>query len=113
MPQGQCMLPPDQAGPILDRLAGLERFSSLAAVRQALAPLDEPIIAACTLTHELVCSVVCQSRSETEPLSRPDWATGVVAAWSYGGMFWGSDVRGMVGTGSARVDVHCLTLALP
>ena len=47
-------------------------------------------------------STRCQSRSETEPLSRPDWATGVVAAWSYGGMFWGSDVRGMVETGKSR-----------
>ena len=33
----------------------------------------------------------CPSRSETEPFSRPNRATGAVAAWSHGGMLWGSD----------------------
>ena len=37
MPQGQCTLPPDETGRILDRLAGLEQIIPPEAVRQALA----------------------------------------------------------------------------
>ena len=43
MPQGQCTLPPDEAGRILDRLAGLEQVIPPEAVRQALRLPDEPI----------------------------------------------------------------------
>ena len=36
MPRGQCTLPADDAGRILDRLAGLEQVIPPEAVRQAL-----------------------------------------------------------------------------
>ena len=36
MPQGQCTLPPDESGRILDRLTGLEQIISPEAIRQAL-----------------------------------------------------------------------------
>jgi hypothetical protein len=43
------------------------------------------------LRRDMLPLASCSSRSETEPFSRPNRATGVVAAWSYGGMLWGSD----------------------
>jgi hypothetical protein len=37
---GQCTLPPDESGRILDRLAGLEQIIPPEAVRQALAKVE-------------------------------------------------------------------------
>jgi hypothetical protein len=58
MPQGQCTLPPDDAGRILDRLAGLEQIIPAEAVRQALQATGRIHQRACQLTHEVVCWVV-------------------------------------------------------
>ena len=58
MPQGQCTLPPDAAGRILDRLAGLEQVIPREAVRQALAATGRVNQRRCELTHEVVCWVV-------------------------------------------------------
>ena len=58
MPHGQCTLPADEAGRILDRLAGLEQIIPPQAVRQALAATDRTNPRRCTLTHEVVCWVV-------------------------------------------------------
>jgi hypothetical protein len=58
MPQGQCTLPADAAGRILDRLAGLEQIIPPAAVRQALEATGRSNQRRCKLTHEVVCWVV-------------------------------------------------------
>ena len=58
MPQGQCTLPPDDAGRILDRLAGLEQVIPAEAVRQALQASGRINPRSCKLTHEVVCWVV-------------------------------------------------------
>ena len=58
MPQGQCTLPPDEAGRILDRLAGLEQVIPPEAVRQALAATGRANQRRCKLTHEVICWVV-------------------------------------------------------
>ena len=55
---GQCTLPPDATGRILDRLAGLEHIIPPEAVRQALAATRKTNQRRCTLTHEVVCWVV-------------------------------------------------------
>src|SRR5438034_4130780 len=55
---GQCTLPPDATGRILDRLAGLEQIIPPAAVRQALAATGRTNQRRCPLTHEVVCWVV-------------------------------------------------------
>jgi hypothetical protein len=58
MPHGQCTLPPDESGRILDRLAGLEQLIPPATIRQALAATGRTNQRRCTLTHEVVCWVV-------------------------------------------------------
>src|SRR5450755_4265832 len=58
MPQGHCTLPADDAGRILDRLAGLEQVIPAEAVRQALQATGRTNQRRCTLTHEVVCWVV-------------------------------------------------------
>src|SRR5450755_3765579 len=58
MPQGHCTLPADDAGRILDRLAGLEQVIPAEAVRQALASTGRVNQRRCGLTHEVVCWVV-------------------------------------------------------
>ncbi len=58
MPQGQCTLPPDDSGRILDRLAGLEQVISPQAVRQALELTGRINQRTCQLTHEVICWVV-------------------------------------------------------
>ena len=55
---GQCTLPPDATGRILDRLAGLEQIIPPEVVRQALAATGRTNQRRCTLTHEVVCWVV-------------------------------------------------------
>ena len=58
MRQGQCTLPADDAGRILDRLAGLEQVIPAEAVRQALQAPGRTNQRRCKLTHEVVCWVV-------------------------------------------------------
>ena len=58
MSRGQCTLPPDESGRILDRLAGLEQIIPSAAVRQALVATGRVNQRRCTLTQERVCWVV-------------------------------------------------------
>jgi hypothetical protein len=58
MPRGQCTLPADETGRILDRLAGLEQIIPAAAVRQALELTGRINQRACQLTHEVICWVV-------------------------------------------------------
>ena len=58
MQPGQCTLPPDTSGRILDRLAGLEQVIPPAAVRQALAATGRANQRRCKLTHEVICWVV-------------------------------------------------------
>ncbi len=58
MPQGQCTLSADDAGRILDRLAGLEQVIPAEAVRQALQATGRTNQRRCKLTHEVVCWVV-------------------------------------------------------
>src|SRR3954464_4593826 len=58
IPQGHCTLPADDAGRILDRLAGLEQVIPAEAVRQALQDTGRTNQRRCTLTHEVVCWVV-------------------------------------------------------
>lgn len=58
MPRGHCTLPADEAGRILDRLAGLEQVISPEAVRQALQATRRTNQRSCKLTHEVVCWVV-------------------------------------------------------
>src|SRR5436853_736187 len=58
MPHGQCTLPPDDTGRILDRLAGLEQVIPPEAVRQALQATGRINPRACKLTHEVICWVV-------------------------------------------------------
>ena len=58
MTQGPCTLPADEAGRILDRLAGLEQVIPPQAVRQALAATGRTNPRRCPLTHEVICWVV-------------------------------------------------------
>src|SRR6266576_3753658 len=51
MPQGQCTLPADDAGRILDRLAGLEQIIPLAKIQQALTATGRVNSRSCRLTH--------------------------------------------------------------
>lgn len=56
--QGTCLLPADEAGQVLDRLAGLQQVIPLEAVRQALAATKRVNSRACKLTHEVTLWVV-------------------------------------------------------
>jgi hypothetical protein len=58
MPQGQCILPPDETGRTLDRLAGLEQVIRPEEIRQALAATGRVNSRSCLLTHEVVLWVV-------------------------------------------------------
>jgi hypothetical protein len=58
MPQGQCTLPADDAGRVLDRLAGLEQVIHPADIQQALSATGRVNSRSCTLTHEVVLWVV-------------------------------------------------------
>jgi hypothetical protein len=58
MPQGQCTLPADDAGRVLDRLAGLEQVIHPADLQQALTATGRVNSRSCTLTHEVVLWVV-------------------------------------------------------
>jgi hypothetical protein len=58
MPQGQCTLPADDAGRVLDRLAGLEQVLRPADIQQALRATGRVNSRRCRLTHEIVLWVV-------------------------------------------------------
>lgn len=56
--QGRCTLPADEAGRILDRLAGLEQIIPSETLRQVLLDTDRVNGRACLLTHEVMLWVV-------------------------------------------------------
>ena len=58
MPQGQCTLPADDSGRVLDRLAGLEQVTRPDDIQQALSATGKVNSRSCTLTHEVVLWVV-------------------------------------------------------
>jgi hypothetical protein len=58
MPQGHCTLPADDAGRVLDRLAGLEQVIRPEVVRQVLTATGRINSRSCWLTHEVVLWVV-------------------------------------------------------
>jgi hypothetical protein len=58
MPHGQCTLPPDASGRILDKLAGLEQVIGPDAIQQALTATGRVNSRRCTLTHDVVLWVV-------------------------------------------------------
>ncbi|HMB04890.1 MAG TPA: IS4 family transposase [Isosphaeraceae bacterium] len=58
MPRGHCTLPADEAGRILDRLAGLEQVIRPEDIRQALAATGRVSTRACLLTYEVIFWVV-------------------------------------------------------
>ena len=58
MPQGHCTLPADDAGRVLDRLAGLEKMIRPEDIQQALAATGRVNSRSCPLTHEVVLWVV-------------------------------------------------------
>jgi hypothetical protein len=58
MHQGRCSLPADDAGRVLDRLAGLEQVIRPEDIQQALAATGRVNSRRCTLTHEVMLWVV-------------------------------------------------------
>ncbi len=58
MPRGHCTLPADDAGRVLDRLAGLEQVIRPEEIQQSLAATGRVNRRSCTLTHEVVLRVV-------------------------------------------------------
>jgi Insertion element 4 transposase N-terminal/Transposase DDE domain len=58
MPRGQCTLSADDAGRILDRLAGLEQVIRPADIRQALTATGRVTTRSCVLTFEVILWVV-------------------------------------------------------
>jgi hypothetical protein len=58
MPRGQCTLPADEAGRILDRLAGLEQVIRPEDMRQALTATRRISVCDCVLTYEVILWVV-------------------------------------------------------
>lgn len=56
--QGCCVLPADESGRILDRLAGLEQVIKPTVIRQVLWETGRLNARACTLTHEVMLWVV-------------------------------------------------------
>jgi hypothetical protein len=58
MRQGCCVLPADESGRILDRLAMLEKFITPAVIRQVLAWAGRINVRACKLSHEVMMWVV-------------------------------------------------------
>ncbi len=58
MPRGQCILPTDDAGRILDRLAGLEQVIRPDDIQQALMATGRVSTRSCVLTSEVILWVV-------------------------------------------------------
>jgi hypothetical protein len=68
---GQCTLPTDETGRVLDRLAGLEQVIPPEAIRQALQATGRVNPRKCTLTHEVILWVVLAMGIFTElPIRR-------------------------------------------
>jgi hypothetical protein len=58
MPQGQCILPADEAGRVLDRIGGLEQVIRPEDIQQALAATGRVNARRCQLTHEVVLWII-------------------------------------------------------
>ena len=58
MPRGQCTLPADEMGRILDRLAGLDQVIRPQDIRQALEAAGRIRTRSCVLTDEVIFRVV-------------------------------------------------------
>ena len=58
MPRGHCTLPADEAGRILDRLAGLDQIIRPEDLRQALEATGRISTRSCVLTYEIIFRVV-------------------------------------------------------
>src|SRR3984957_3449098 len=58
MPHGQCTLPPDASGRILDKLAGLDQVIGPDAIQQALTATGRVNSRRCKLPHEVVLWMV-------------------------------------------------------
>src|SRR5206468_4572389 len=58
MPRGQCTLPADDTGRILDRLAGLQQVIRPDDIRQALTAAGRVSTRSCVLTFEVILWVV-------------------------------------------------------
>jgi len=58
MPRGQCTLPADDTGRVLDRWAGLEQVIRPDDIRQALAATGRVSTRSCVLTYEMILWVV-------------------------------------------------------
>lgn len=58
MQQGRCVLPADESGRVLDRLAGLEKIITPALIQQVLWRSRRINQRACTLTHEVMLWIV-------------------------------------------------------
>src|SRR4051794_14214691 len=58
MPRGQCTLPADESGRILDRLAGLEQVIRPEDIRQSLTATGRVNTCDCVLTYEVTPQVV-------------------------------------------------------
>jgi Insertion element 4 transposase N-terminal/Transposase DDE domain len=58
MPRGQCTLPADEGGRILDRLAGLDQVIRPEDIRQALEASGRISTRSCVLTYEVIFRVV-------------------------------------------------------
>jgi hypothetical protein len=56
--QGRCVLPADETGRVLDRLAALEKVISPADIQQALIDSGRVNVRACRLTHEVMMWIV-------------------------------------------------------
>jgi Insertion element 4 transposase N-terminal/Transposase DDE domain len=68
---GQCTLPTDETGRVLDRLAGLEQVIPPESIRQALQATGRVNPRKCTLTHEVILWVVLAMGIFTElPIRR-------------------------------------------
>ena len=58
MPRGRCILPADETGRILDRLAGLEQIIRPDDIQQALTATGRVNRRDCVLTYEVILWVV-------------------------------------------------------
>jgi hypothetical protein len=64
--QGRCVLPTDESGRVLDRLAGLEKIITTTVIRQVLAKTKPGLQRACKLPHEVMLWVVLAMGIQTD-----------------------------------------------
>ena len=69
--QGCCTFEPDEAGRVLDRLAGLEKVIRTEDVKQALSQANRSNPRGCRLTHEVMLWVVLTMGLFTEVPMHP------------------------------------------